>query len=474
MSTGIDFEEYVRHDAVGLAQLVRRGEVSAAALVEAAIARAEQVNPRINAIIDRLYERARAQARERLGGPFAGVPWAVKDLYHAVAGARLTQGSRSYRENVAEADSETVSRFRAAGLIPLCTSASPEFGLSVTTESRLHGATRNPWDLERSAGGSSGGSAALVAAGVMPAAHATDGGGSIRVPASCCGLVGLKVSRGRTPVGVSRTETWNGLGVSHAVTRSVRDAAALLDAIHGPPLGARYAAPAPAGRFADAAARPPARLRIALQTEAPGGTPVHADCQAAVRAAARLCESLGHVVEESRPQVEELSLHLIRVLAVHMAAAADERAAALGRPLAADELEPVTTAFVTLGRQVSGLQLVAADAAFMRAAVALARFQAGYDLILSPTLAAPPLPLGVASLDRPLEEFQRAVLPYSPFTALFNITGQPAISLPLHWNAQGLPIGVQFAARLGQEELLLSLAGQLEQVQPWFQRRPNL
>lgn len=474
MSDAITFEEYAKHDAVGLAQLVRAGEVSAAELIEAAIRRAEQVNPGINAIVERFDEQARRQARGPLGGPFAGVPWVVKDLYHAIEGARLTNGSRAWSDHVASGDSELVSRFRAAGLIVLYTSASPELGLSVTTESTLHGPTRNPWNPLHSAGGSSGGSAALVAAGVVPAAHATDGGGSIRTPASCCGLVGLKVTRGRTPVGVARTEGWNGLSVSHALTRSVRDSAALLDATHGPPLGARYAAPLPAGPFAAALAGAPRRLRIAVQAEPSNGGPVHPDCRAAVAGAARLCEELGHIVEESQPRLDDLTPHLLNVLGVHAAASVDERAAERGRPVASDELESVTRVFVERGRQVSGLQLAAADLAFMRAAIAMASFQQTYDLILTPTLAAPPALLGTLSLSLPPEDFVRAVIPYSPFTAVYNITGQPAISLPLHWNAGGLPIGVQFAARLGEERLLLELAAQLERARPWFHRRPAL
>ncbi len=474
MPAGISFEDYVAHDAVGLARLVRDGEAAPIELIEAAIRRADAVNPAINAVAERFDDTARRLARGRLEGPLAGVPWAVKDLHHAVGGARLTHGSRAWREHVASADSELVERFRDTGLITLFTSTSPELGLSVTTESVLYGATRNPWSLQHSAGGSSGGAAALVAAGVLPAAHATDGGGSIRIPAACCGLFGLKVSRGRTPVGTGRTEGWNGLSVSHAVTRSVRDSAALLDATHGPPLGARYVAPPPPGRFAAAAVRDPRRLRIAFQAQAFDGREVEPECRAAVEDAARLCESMGHVVEECRLRLEDLTPHLINVLGVHTAAAADERAAELGRTLAADELETVTQALVSRGRQVTGLQLAAADQAFMRAAIGMARFQQVYDLVLTPTLAAPPAPLGTLRLSQPLPEFERAVIPYSPFTALCNITGQPAASVPLYWSAGGLPIGVQFAARLGEEPLLLELAGQLERARPWFDRRPVL
>lgn len=474
MAHGVAFTEYVRYDAMGLAELVARGEVEALELVEAAIARAERVNPRINAIAEKLYAPARRQALTPGGGPLAGVPWVVKDLHHAIGGVRLSNGSALFREQVPAADSELVGRFRAAGLVIIATSTTPELGLSASTESRLYGATRNPWDLERSAGGSSGGAAALVAAGVVPAAHATDGGGSIRTPASCCGLVGLKVSRGRTPVGVGRTESWNGLGVSHALTRSVRDSAALLDATQGPALGARSVAPACTGSFLEATRRPPRPLRIAMQLATADGVLPATECIDAVCKTARLCEALGHLVEEARPAVEPLGLHLVNVLSVHTAAAVDERAAALGRRIAAEDLENVTQVLAARGRQVSGLELAAADAAFMHAAIAVAAFQSRYDLILTPTLAALPAPLGQISLDRPLPEFERAVFSYSPYSTLYNVTGQPAISLPLHWSAQGLPVGVQFAARLGEEDVLLSLAAQLEAAEPWFHRRAPL
>ncbi|MGH8445260.1 MAG: amidase [Solimonas sp.] len=474
MPSGIAFAEYVRYDATGLAALVQAGEIEAIDLVDAAIARAESVNPKINAIVERLYEQARASALLPSTGPFAGVPWAVKDLYHAIGGVRLTNGSALYRGHIAEADSELVARFRKAGLIAVCTSTTPEFGLAATTESKLHGLTRNPWDLSRSSGGSSGGAAALVAAGVMPAAHATDGGGSIRTPASCCGLVGLKVSRGRTPVGVGRTESWNGLGVSHALTRSVRDSAALLDATHGPAFGARSVAPPSGASFIEATRRAPRRLRIALQFVAPSGALPSAECVEAVRKAAQLCESLGHQVEEARPAIDNLGGYLVNVLSVHTAAVVAERSTALGRPIGDGELENVTAALAAHGRKVSGLDMVAADAAFMRAAIDMARFQALYDVILTPTLAALPAALQTISLDRPLPEFEREVFSYSPYSALYNITGQPAISLPLHWSAEGLPVGVQFAARIGEEDVLLALAAQLEEAEPWFHRRPTL
>jgi amidase len=472
----LTFEDFRQKDALGLAALIRDRQVSALEVTEAAIARAEAVNPRINAIVEPLYDRALKAAAEPLPGPFAGVPWPVKDLGHPIAGVRLTSGSRAFKAVVSDHDAESVRRFKAAGLNILCTSTSPEFGLTTTTESTLHGLTRNPWDLTRTAGGSSGGSAALVAAGVLPAAHATDGGGSIRVPASCCGLVGLKVSRGRTPVGDGRTEGWNGLGVSHAVTRTVRDTAALLDATHGPELGSRYVAPLSEGTFLEAVSRPPGALRIAVQTKPFSGADVDQDCLDALYAAAKLCEALGHAVEEAQPVLdgEALGRGMGRLVGIHTALVMDARAAALGRPLAEDDMEEATWAMVQLGRETAAIDLAAADNAFMTAAIEMAKFQETYDVVLSPTLAQPPQKLGVVSLAQPLAAYGAAISAFSPFTAVHNQTGQPAIALPLHWSGEGLPIGVQFAGRIGCEALLLSLAAQLEHAQPWFNKVPPL
>jgi len=473
---GMTFKEYASHDAIGLAQLIRDRTVSATEVLEAAISRADAVNPRINAIVERLDDRARAAAAVGLNGLLAGVPWAVKDLGHDIAGVRLTSGSRAFRDYVPGADSESVRRMRAAGLNIFCTTTTPEFGLTVTTESTLHGQTRNPWDLERTSGGSSGGASAVVAAGIVPAAHATDGGGSIRVPAACCGLFGLKPSRGRTPVGVGRTESWSGLGVSHAVTRSVRDSAAILDAMHGPEAGSRYVAPPPAGTFLAAAGRAPERaLRIALQLSPASGAAVDPACIAAARDAAKLCEDLGHHVEEAAPEVDGRALGRAGALLIgaHIAAAFAARAAALGRPMTGDDMELSTAGFIQQGQTASGLDLIAANQAFMTAAIAVAKLQQTYDLILTPVLAKPPLKLGAVALNQPLQAYGEAFSAFCPFTALANQTGQPAMSVPLYWS-DGLPIGVQFAARLGAEETLFSLAHQLEQARPWFDKRAPL
>jgi len=472
---GLSFEDYVCHDALGLAGLISGGEVSATDVIEAAIARAEAVNPRINAVVETLYEPARAAALSGLEGPLAGVPWAVKDLGHEIAGVRMTSGSRGFQDYIAAADSESVRRMKAAGLNIFATSTSPEFGLTVTTESTLHGQTRNPWDLTRTSGGSSGGASALVAAGVLPAAHATDGGGSIRVPGACTGLFALKPSRGRTPVAPNRTEGWNGLGCSHAVTRSVRDSAAILDATHGAELGSRYVAPPPKGAFLEAAGRDPGRLRIALQLTPANATPIDPICSEAAREVAALCESLGHIVEEAAPKIDGAALGraMMTVTSTHTASAFAARALALGREMDADDMEEATQGFVAIGKTASAMDLGDADQAFMTAAIAMAKFQETYDLVLTPVLAKPPLKLGEVALNQPIQAYGAAFGAFCPFTALANQTGQPAMSVPLVWHDH-LPIGVQFAARLGEEELLFSLAHQLEQARPWFDRRAPL
>ena len=472
-------DDYADKDALGLAEMVARKAVSPAELIDVAIARAEAANPHINAIAQPLYDAARARAGQPFEGPFAGVPWVTKDLGHPVAGARLTGGSRAFSDVVASEDAESVKRFRAAGLNIFATSTSPEFGLTVTTESKLFGDTKNPWDLTRSAGGSSGGSAALVAAGVLPAAHATDGGGSIRIPAACCGLFGLKPSRGRSPIGHGRTEGWNGLGVSHAVTRSVRDSAALLDATHGPEAGSRYAASGPPeGGYLAGLQRTAAQVlgrapRVALMVEPFTGVAVDPECRMAAQEAAKLCETLGWSVEEARPEVDGRAIGraMMVVVSTHTALTIDTREDQLGRSLRDDELELATWDLVRAGRDLKATGLAAADLTFMTAAIAIARFQERYDLILSPTLAKPPVKLGEVSLDQSGEAFGQAVGAYSPYTAVFNQTGAPAMSVPLHWSAGGLPVGVQFAARLGEEALLFSTAAELERARPWASRR---
>lgn len=470
-------DEYQQHDAVGLAGLIRNGDASASEVLECAISRAETVNPAINAIAEKLYDSARDTARRCSStAPFAGVPWIVKDLGAPIKGVRLTSGSRLFRDFVSEHDCELVLRHKSAGLNIFCTSTTPEFGSAATTESVLFGPTRNPWSLELTAGGSSGGAAALVAAGVVPAAHASDSGGSIRVPASCCGVLGLKPSRGRVPVGFRKTEQKLGMTASHAVTRSVRDMGALLDATHGLEPGARYTAPAPGGSFQSACERPPNRLRIALQLEPFSGCAVDPECKQAAVAAARLCEELGHFVEEAQPILDGalLGKAFFAIGCADVLNTLSEARTALGARFDTSMLEEVTASLFTQAESISASGLIAADGVLQRAAIAMSEFQSDYDVILTPGLGQLPQPLGVLALSQPAEQWMSAMIPFSPFTSIYNQTGQPAIMVPLYESTTGLPIGVQFGARLGEEEVLLSLSAQLEGALPWAQRRPPM
>lgn len=472
----ISYEEYVAADATAWAERVRKGSVTALELIDAAIARAEAVNPKINAIAVKAYDMARAAARKPMRGPLAGVPWAIKDMYQTVEGVALTNGSRAYADYVGKSDAELVKRYKAAGLNIFCTSTAPEFAISATTESTRHGLTRNPWDLSRTSGGSSGGASALVSAGVMPAAHATDGGGSIRGPAFCCGLFGLKPSRGRVPIAPGRTEGWLGCSTGHAVTRSVRDSALLLDVSHGPEPGSRYIAQPPRTTFLDATRRAPGKLRIAYHWDTRPGVTPDQECVAAVEDAARLCADLGHIVEPAAPKLDHAVLGRafgVGVLTA-VAAALEGRAAELGRDNIDDLIEQTTREYAAYARALTAVQLNAANNAFMAAALTVAEFQKTYDLILSPTMGRPPVKLGVCSLMQPAQACDAGHLNFSCFTAIYNQTGQPATNIPLYWTKDNLPVGVHFAARIGDEELLFSLAAQLEQARPWFNKMPAL
>lgn len=465
------------HDAMGLAELMRKRAVSARELLEMAIGRAETLNPRFNFMAQKHYDYGRAAIERGLPeGPFRGVPWLLKDLNTFIAGLPTGNGSRFYRDFRPDVTSELVSRIEKAGFVIFGKTCAPEFGLSGTTENRVTGDTRNPWNPRHIAGGSSGGAAVAVASGVLPAAHATDGGGSIRIPSSCCGLFGLKPSRGRVPMGPPRTEGWGGLSVHHAITRSVRDSAAVLDATHGLEAGGRYAAPTPAESFLSHVGKTPRPLRIALMTDAPAGTPVDPECIEAARQAARLCERLGHHVEEASPRLDMAAIAQAGFVMIASSVAADmlDRAKATGIALGPDVLEPITLAFVGYGQTTSGADFARANNALQAAALTMARFMETYDLILSPTLAAPPLELGRINLspDADFRTWGERVAQFSPFTQIENMTGQPAMSVPLAMSASGLPIGVMFVGRYGEEATLFRLAGQLETAAPWAKRRP--
>ncbi|MEW6555047.1 MAG: amidase [Actinomycetota bacterium] len=462
-------------DATALAELVRSGQVKPIELVDGAIARIESLNPQLNAVITPMYELAReAASRDIPPGPFAGVPFLLKDLMASCSGVRMCWGSAFARDLVPGFDSELVVRQKKAGLIILGKTNSPEFGILPTTEPHLFGPSRNPWNTGVTTGGSSGGSAAAVASGMVPMAHANDGGGSIRIPASCCGIFGLKPTRARNPMGPALGDALNGLIVEHAVTRSVRDSAALLDATSGPDLGDPYWAPPPARPFLAEVGADPGRLRIAFTSEAEGAV-THEDCVKAVEDAAMLCSELGHEVEERplRVSVEELTPLFMTLWSTGQAWMADTLAALTGRAPTADDFEPLTWALIEMGRGVSASSYLQAVSGLQGVTRDIARQVDAYDLYLTPTLAEPPLPLGTfeSPPENPLYGIVRAAS-FVPFTPICNITGLPAMSVPLYWNADGLPIGVHFIARFGDEATLFRLAAQLEAARPWQGRRP--
>lgn len=473
--TGID---YTAHDAMSLAALVRAREVSASELLEEAITRAATQDARLNFLAQDMFDYGRQRIAQGLPeGPFTGVPFLEKDLHMHITGYPSGQGSRFYAGYVPDFTSELVRRHEAAGLVIFGKTTTPEFGLTGTTESLAEGLTRNPWNPEYSSGGSSGGSASAIAAGVVPLAHASDGGGSIRIPASNCGLFGLKPSRGRVPMGPQRTEGWGGSSTNGCLSRSVRDTAALLDATHGVEPGSRYGAPDPDGSFLSQVTRAPGQLRIALMLEPVSGAPVDPQVVEATRAAARLCESLGHIVEERSLRLDAGAFAQANFALVSTALAADldARAAATGLAIGPDLLEPITLGFYAIGKQMPGTAVAAANVTMQEVSVAVARFMVDYDVILSPVLATPPAALGVHGLNNPeFAAWGAAIGAYTPFTGLFNATGQPSMSVPLSMSAGGLPIGAMFSGRYGEEATLLRLAGQLEQAAPWFDRLPVL
>lgn len=462
-------------DATALAELVNTGEVSARELVDAAIARIEAGNHSINAVVTPMFDAARERADAPLpDGPFRGVPFLLKDLGPTYAGVRFTAGSNFFGDFVPTENGEIVNRLEAAGLVIVGKTNTPEFGIVPTTESRRLGPCKNPWDLSRSTGGSSGGSAAAVAAGFVPMAHANDGGGSIRIPASCCGIFGLKPTRARTPVGPKLGDSMSGLVCEHAVTRTVRDSAALLDALDGPDPGGPYTAPAKVRPYREEVGRDPGKLRVALWTQSIHGTPVAQDCIDAAESAAKLCEDLGHHVTVAGPTFDgfQLTQAFMTVWTSGVAMKIESQKELLGRSPTADELEPLTRHFEAIGREIRGHQYLLAVAHLQRVTRLVARFMEDYDVLLTPTLADLPLPLGTIGPEVDPGEASMRAAAYVPFTPIANITGQPAMSVPLHFTAAGLPVGAHFIGRAGDEATLFRLASQLEAARPWSQRRP--
>ncbi|MBK8239510.1 MAG: amidase [Deltaproteobacteria bacterium] len=491
---GHDYDDL---DACALAALVRRGEVSALELLAAARDRIEGRNRGLNAVVRTMFDEARsAIARGLPDGPLRGVPMLLKDLMADVAGIPTTSGSHLLARHVPDRDAEIVARWRRAGLVFVGKTNTPELGIIGVTEPVLHGASRNPWDRERTPGGSSGGSASAVAARMVPIAGAGDGGGSIRIPAACCGLVGLKPTRGRTPNGPGHTESWSGFTVQHVLTRSLRDSATMLDVASGNEAGALSQLPAPARPFVDELAREPGRLRIGVCAGTMLGGQLDPEHVAAVRRVADVCASLGHDVEEALPELDwaGLARAWLVIVAANVAAEVADAERRVGRPAGGD-IEPLTALIAMIGRSLPASEFVAAHRRCQHAAWTMAQFHQRHDLWLSSTLGHPPARIGAFAQpavqraliavvrglrSRTLAERALDMMAHDPMlaaypnTQLANMTGQPAISLPLATTATGLPLGVQLVAPFGDEAVLLRIAAQLETVLPWATRRPAL
>ncbi len=491
------FDDYERFDALGLAELVRKGQVTASELLEESIARADRINPALNAIITRIDDRARAAAKAGLGdGSFAGVPFLMKDLGPLLAGVPMWMGSRALKGYVPDRDSELTRRFKAAGLNIFGKTNTPEFGNSAYTEPVAFGPCRNPWDLGRTPGGSSGGSAAAVAAGIVPMAHGNDGGGSLRIPASCTGLFGLKPSRGRQPGDAEIPALFGALSIDGVMSRSVRDSAAALDATRGADGGALWVAPEPREPYLTSAARDPGRLRIASITSPMFARATDPECKAGQAAAAKLLESLGHVVEEAEPKIDyaEAVAAFIVLFFGEIAQGIQIAEQMTGRRFRRSVIEVVPWFARSYFRSLHPKDIAHATYVQGRLARQYATFMANYDVLLMPTLGMPPIAIGalapnaiettmidIASATRfgPLaktiiRELGTKAFAWTPSTPIFNMTGQPAMSVPLHWSKSGLPVGIQFVGRYGDETTLFQLAGQLERAQPWFDKRPKL
>ncbi len=492
-------DDFSQHDALSLAALVREKQVSPRDLVTASIRRIENLNPRLNAVVHTMFEAALDQADSPISnGPFAGVPFMLKDLLSWYAGEPTSSGSRLFKGWIPPHDTEMVARYRRAGVIVVGKTNTPEFGLTPYTEPELFGPARNPWDPNLSTGGSSGGSAAAVASGMVPWAGGGDGGGSIRIPASCCGIFGLKPTRGRTPTGPTRGELWQGAAIEHCLTRSVRDSAAMLDAVAGPDAGAPYFATPPTRPFLDEVTTPPGKLRIAFTASPLLGHTVHKDCEAALADAVQLLESLGHELVEAAPPVdrERFNRSFLTVVAGELHAELVEAAALLGKSVSRSDVEYTTWALHLLGGSLSAGTFAEAEHYLRKASRPIGRFFEDFDALVTPTMAVPPFPIGalqpppgervllkllgalragnVLKLMGAIERSADNIFDAIPYAPLFNITGQPAMSVPLYWSPSNLPIGIQVVGRYGDEATLFRLAGQLEKARPWRDRHPPL
>jgi amidase len=488
--------DFTSLDGLGLAELVRSAEVPAAELLDRARARADRLDPRINAICLRLDERAERQAAGRPSGPFAGVPFLLKDLHQDIEGVATSAGCRALAGRAADHTSTIVQRWLDAGLVVFGKTTTPEFGSKGVTEAQLFGPTRNPWDLGRTPGGSSGGAAAAVAARIVPVAGASDGGGSIRIPAACTGLVGLKPGRGVVPFGPAESEPLNGLATAGVVSRTVRDSAAMLDLLAGSDAMSPYALSRPDRPLLEALDEPPGPLRIGFSTRSAVRQAPHPEAVRAVEQAATLLTDLGYGVEEVEPPCDDAQLgrDFMTIWCVHQAIEVERVKRETGS--GDDGFEQDTRVMAALGRAIGGVELQAADERRREHIAGLARLHETHDLLMTPTLGEPPIRIGALDTPGPLRVMAEGVLrtratrllrfgglldqmveknlAWVPYTQLANITGRPAISVPLHWTADSLPMGVQLVGRLRSEELLLRLARQLEQAAPWGDRRPGV
>ena len=491
------FPDYAQYDGLGLAELVHKKKVSAGELVEEAISRIEMHNQKLNAVVYKLYDRAREKAKTKLpDGPFKGVPFLIKDLHVTIEGLPTSHGNKLWKDVPVKVTTEIVKRWEASGAIVVGRTNTPEFGLLPYTESDSLGPALNPWDVTCTPGGSSGGSGAAVAARMVPFATGGDGGGSIRIPASACGIFGLKPTRGRNPTGPVIGESWNGFDIEHVLTRSVRDSAAMLDATKGADIGAPYVIP-DVGPFLKEAGKKPGKLRIAFTTKPMLGKNVHADCVKGMEETVALLKSLGHEVAEDAPAIdgEEYSLHFLTILSAHMRVDIEEAAEAAGRKVSVDDFD-----IATFGAAMFGITLKASDYAkalryLQMKSRDIGRFFEKYDVLLTPVLNQPPVKIGalkpsageqaqlrliartgatwLLELAGVIKPIAAQTYEFIPWTPVFNVSGQPAMSVPLHWNDQGLPIGMHFVGKWGDETTLFRLAGQLEKAKPWSDKAPE-
>ncbi|MCP4752344.1 MAG: amidase [Proteobacteria bacterium] len=470
--------DYASYDGLGLAELVRTGETSALELLEEAIERVEALNPQLNAVVCKMYDQARKSIKAGLpDGPLKGVPFLLKDLGANYQGVPTSSGSQLFADFIPDHDSEIVVRYKNAGLVIFGKTNTPEFGLTITTEPRLFGPCRNPWNLGRTSGGSSGGAAAAVASRMVPVAHASDGGGSIRIPASCCGLFGLKPTRGRVPAGPDVGEGWNGMSIQHVVSRSVRDSAAFLDAVAGPAPGDPYWAPPVAGPYLGETGKDPGKLKIAFTTVPPSKAETDPACIRAVEQTVELCESLGHFVETDRPEIDSelFAKATINVINANVLSTLQIRANNLGRDLSPEDVEHITWLMARNGSRVSGVDYVQSVQHLHQVGRQVADFFADYDILLCPVLLQTPVALGTLdTMSKDVSTYGKEFSSFFGFTNLFNATGQPSMSVPLYWSDDNLPVGLQFAANFGNEALLFRLAAQLEQARPWKDKKPAI